>query len=580
MLIHEKNIIKVITFGPLVFIPSVVLMFMLLIIKTHNYNYEITIQKLHHDIKEHHEISIKTRVKSIVDLVSYQQSITNNNLRARVKKRVQNAYKVAASIYEENKDEKSEAEIKKNIIQTLRPLIWNGGESFIWIIDYKGILQLAPYYLKHLEQKSILELTDSTGRKVIQDEIAISKSKGEGFLKDRFTKPNTNSIKEYEQIAFVKAFGHYDWYFGSAEYMDSALRKTDAELINTIDKINDLDNSYIFIINTKGEVLLNPALPKNADINILRSKDKFLKEVSNKIFDALKDKDKAFIKYRWKNENTGQIDTKYSYVQKVKNSDWIVGSGFYDSDLHDIAKQSARQLYETYQTGYLRIIYMTVFLIIASLIISYFISKYVDKIYRNYRKNLSKKTDELQILNETLEQKVQERTKELEITTKKLESLATTDSLTQLHNRYSIMSILQTEMERSKRYGEPLSVSMFDIDHFKEVNDTYGHDVGDSVLSSISDIVKHSLRNVDIIGRYGGEEFLIIMPNTSFEDAKVINDRVRLDVMKHGFDEVGSVTISIGMVTYNKKEDIDQLFKRLDKLLYISKQNGRNKLSF
>jgi diguanylate cyclase (GGDEF)-like protein len=580
MLIHEKNIIKVITFGPLIFIPSVVLMFMLLIIKTHNYNYEKTIENLQHDIKEHQEISIRSRVKSIVDLIEYQQSITNNNLKARVKKRVHNAYKIASSIYKENKKEKSAAEIKRNIVQTLRPLIWNNGESFIWILNYRGVFQLAPFYLKHLEQTSILELTDSNGRKIIKDEIAICKSKGEGFLWDEFTKPNTNSTKGYKQLAFVKAFGHYDWYFGSAEYLDTALKKTDAELINTIDKINDVESGYIFIINTSGEVLLNPALPKNKSINILTSKDKFISEVSHKIFGALKDKNEAFVKYRWKNESTKKEDTKYAYVQRVKNSDWIVGSGFYDSDIQEVAKESTQQLYQTYQLGFKRIMYMTVFLIIASLVISYFISKYVDKIYKNYRKDLFKKTDELQMLNETLEQKVQERTRELEITTKKLETLATTDSLTQLHNRYSIMSILDSEMQRSKRYGDPLSVSMFDIDHFKDVNDTYGHDVGDDVLHTIGEIVQHTLRSVDIIGRYGGEEFLIIMPNTPFKDAKQINERVRQDIEKHDFDKVGKVTISIGMITYNKEENIDQLFKRLDKLLYYSKQNGRNRLSF
>lgn len=579
MLIHEKNIIKVITFGPLIFIPSVVLMFMLLIIKIHDYNYEKTIENLQHDIKEHQEISIKAKVKSIVDLISYQQSITNSNLQARVKQRVENAYKIATAIYEENKKQKSEAEIKRNIIQTLRPLIWNGGESFIWILDYKGLFQLAPYYLKHLEQTSILELTDSTGRKVIRDEIAICKSKGEGFLWDEFTKPNTNSIKPYKQLAFVKAFGHYDWYFGSAEYLDTALKKTDAELINTVVKINDAESGYIFIINTKGKVLLNPALPKNKSINLLTSKDKFISAVSHEIFSALKDKKEAFIKYKWKNDKSQKEDTKYTYVQRVKNSDWIVGSGFYDSDVQKVAQEATQQLYQTYQLGFSKILYMTVFLIIASLIISYLISKYVDKIYRNYRKNLSKKTDELQMLNETLEQKVQERTEELEITTKKLETLATTDSLTQLHNRYSIMSILDSEMQRSKRYGEPLSVSMFDIDHFKDVNDTYGHDVGDDVLHTISEIVQNSLRSVDIIGRYGGEEFLIIMPNTPFKDAKQINERVRQDIEKHNFEKVGKVTVSIGMVTYDKKENIDQLFKRLDKLLYYSKQNGRNRLS-
>lgn len=563
MLLNEKNIVKLITLGPIIFIPSVVLMFMLLIIKTQNDNYADAVQHSVNEIKRHQEVSVKTRVQGISNLIAYQQSIIKENLQKRIQRRVYNAYQIASSIYEQNVDKKNSSEIKKMIVETLRPLIWNGGESFIWIIDYDGIFQLAPYYLRRLEHSSVINTKDLNGREVIKEEIAICKNSGEGFLWDTFTKPGSASSKQYKQVAFVKAFHHYNWYLGSAEYLNTASKKTDFELLNTVDKINNLKENYIYIINTKGDVLLNPALAKNSKINILHTNDPALQAVSHEIFHNLKNKDQAFIQYKWKNETTKQDDLKFAYVQKVPNTSWIIGSGFYQSKLNGLAQKRIQKLYSSYQSNYAKLLYLTIFLILVSLFISYFISKYVAKSYKRYNEDISAKTNQLQHLNDTLEQKVQERTQELEVITHKLEYLATIDSLTEIHNRYSIMNILQTEMSRAKRHQNSLCVSMFDIDYFKNVNDTFGHDVGDYVLHTIAAITKNTLREIDYVGRYGGEEFLIVLPNTSFNDAKNIIERLRLKIAQYPFKNADHVTISLGLVNYNSQENLDQLFIRL-----------------
>ena len=121
---------------------------------------------------------------------------------------------------------------------------------------------------------------------------------------------------------------------------------------------------------------------------------------------------------------------------------------------------------------------------------------------------------------------------------------------------------------------------MFDIDYFKRVNDKFGHDVGDKVLFTLSSIVKDSLREIDFIGRYGGEEFMVVMPHTSIEDAKSISERIRIVVENYTFEVIGALTISIGVVELQSDESSETLFKRLDDLLYYSKGSGRNRLSF
>lgn len=155
-----------------------------------------------------------------------------------------------------------------------------------------------------------------------------------------------------------------------------------------------------------------------------------------------------------------------------------------------------------------------------------------------------------------------------------------TDVLTFLPNRRKIIVDLQEEVIRSTRYGTPLSVSLLDIDHFKSVNDTYGHTTGDEVLRTISARLREQIRHPDTIGRYGGEEFLIVLPNSeakaAVEQASRLCQHVRgLQVSSN--DHVLSITISIGIAQYKiGRETWEQLLHRADMALYQAKSNGRD----
>lgn len=155
-----------------------------------------------------------------------------------------------------------------------------------------------------------------------------------------------------------------------------------------------------------------------------------------------------------------------------------------------------------------------------------------------------------------------------------------TDVLTFLPNRRKIIVSLQEEVIRSTRYATPLSISLLDIDHFKSVNDTYGHASGDEVLRTIAARLREQIRHPDTIGRYGGEEFLIVLPNSEAkaaeEQASRLCQRMRgLQVVAN--DHVLSITISIGVAQYRiGKENWDQLLHRADMAMYQAKNNGRD----
>ncbi|MBU0945125.1 MAG: diguanylate cyclase [Proteobacteria bacterium] len=166
----------------------------------------------------------------------------------------------------------------------------------------------------------------------------------------------------------------------------------------------------------------------------------------------------------------------------------------------------------------------------------------------------------------------------------KLEQLATTDSLTQLANRKEIMRKLCQHFEHYQRYATEFSILMIDIDHFKKINDTYGHLAGDAVLRQLAMIFQETLRNVDMAGRYGGEEFLVILAETSGEKAQHTGERIRQAVERHTFiydNNPLKITISIGIARILEEEkNENSLVSRADQALYRAKGNGRNQVVY
>ena len=157
-------------------------------------------------------------------------------------------------------------------------------------------------------------------------------------------------------------------------------------------------------------------------------------------------------------------------------------------------------------------------------------------------------------------------------------SQARTDRLTGINNRGHAEESLVKEIERSQRYRNPLSVILFDIDHFKSFNDTYGHDVGDLVLQEVARLAGNAIRATDVIGRWGGEEFLIILSETGVENAMIVAENVRKTVESARFDFAQSVTISAGVSEFARRDTPQTLVKRADDALYTAKETGRNRI--
>nr|WP_321268503.1 diguanylate cyclase [uncultured Sulfurimonas sp.] len=160
---------------------------------------------------------------------------------------------------------------------------------------------------------------------------------------------------------------------------------------------------------------------------------------------------------------------------------------------------------------------------------------------------------------------------------KEFELLSSMDKLTGILNRRKLDEFLDYEVESANRYKQNLSLIIIDIDHFKEVNDTYGHQVGDFVLSQTTKIISSLIRKSDIFGRFGGEEFLIIAPYSSKEESFILAEKLREKISNYNFKEVGYKTISLGIAQLEENEDVKSLVKNADTALYEAKNSGRNK---
>lgn len=185
---------------------------------------------------------------------------------------------------------------------------------------------------------------------------------------------------------------------------------------------------------------------------------------------------------------------------------------------------------------------------------------------------------ELEERNAVLQRLVEERTRQLNDAVQEIRQLAVTDKLTGLNNRRMLDDLLVMEVERSRRYGNTFSVIMIDIDHFKQFNDAHGHAVGDDVLVEFASRVGAELRKSDMVGRWGGEEFLVICPETDVVQAGEVAEALRTAVAARPFQEGRRLSASFGVAVYEAGDTPEILIVRADMALYAAKHQGRNRV--
>lgn len=182
----------------------------------------------------------------------------------------------------------------------------------------------------------------------------------------------------------------------------------------------------------------------------------------------------------------------------------------------------------------------------------------------------------LDFISPKFREKIKLAIQHLDTSIDSLYELAVRDEKTGLYNHRFFKNIFSIELEKAKR-GKKLSLIIIDIDFFKKINDTYGHLVGDKMIKALADLLKESFRKSDVIARFGGEEFFIMLPNTSINKAKIVAERIRKKVLKSKLKKY-KITISLGVAEYKKADNFQRIEERADKALYKAKKEGRNRV--
>lgn len=219
-------------------------------------------------------------------------------------------------------------------------------------------------------------------------------------------------------------------------------------------------------------------------------------------------------------------------------------------------------------------------LMIFSLILMFMLQRHnrIRLTLQNYKLELEniveQRTSELCIKNSMLEEEICQRQRIEE----ELVHLATIDTLTSIANRRKFDEALNYEIGRDSRYNNKLSLIFCDLDHFKSINDRYGHKVGDETLKTFARLLSHNIRTTDIFARWGGEEFVLLLPETDVQTAAITAEKLRVIIEDHYFPQVGKISASFGVTEYIETDNESSFIQRADDALYTAKKNGRNRV--
>ncbi len=369
-------------------------------------------------------------------------------------------------------------------------------------------------------------------------------------------------------------------------------RNTLLRYISTI-RFGKNENGYIYIVQkSNGRVLMHPVSPYTVGKDVRTIYDPEGINVGEELYKVINAQDKGFFHYAWMQPSTGKIVPKIGYACVLPEYDWILATGVYVNDINSEISAYRHQLKKT--------IFWNTQAILSALVVSLIVfGGFLSFVKRRFRRDMlhvseyfKKAATSGEKINTNILsfRELQDLGKYLNIIVEKnhrmyksLKILADYDSLTGLLNRRKFLEHLEREFSLCKRYNHCISLLMIDLDHFKNVNDTYGHNAGDNVLKLFSKLCTHSIRDVDIAGRIGGEEFAVLMPSTEKESALVVAERIRNAIAEETIEYEGkkfSITISIGLASIppEKLENAIALLKVADRLLYEAKESGRNRV--
>ena len=449
------------------------------------------------------------------------------------------------NIYKQYKNILPQKELKQLLISIVKNARY-GKNGYFWINDFNYKMVMHP--IKPEYDGKIFINTP----KVPFVELAVNalKNKDESFIRYKFYNPAT---KKYEyKVSLVKVFKPYNWIIGTGKYLSDITQNVQQKVLNDLKHLRYGKNGYFWVNDINYKMIMHPIKPEyNGKYFKNDKKVPFVQLGVDKLLKT--HKNQVFIEYEFYNPATKKYEKKLSIVRLFKPWGWVIGTGTY---LNDIQKtnEKVKLAYKNieYDLAKKAIVSSLIILIIAILVAYYFTVFW--------------------IVNPM---------KELDHTAHYFEEIAYIDHLTKIDNRRSFFEKSAKIIELARRNKLDVGMLMIDIDFFKRINDTYGHKAGDEVLKAVSQAISKVIRESDLLGRIGGEEFALLVVNCNKENLEKVAQKVRKaveDVIVEYKEAKINITISVGAYLANDEDDIDEMLKKADELLYKAKENGRNRV--
>ncbi len=630
---------------PLSYIREIIFLFMIIIslsitlfIITMSYNkFESDSKKIREQYYSHHKKVIKSEVDNICQYMDYYINKSEETYKDNIKQQVYTLYDIINNHCRTN-NLKSKQEIKKEVLDILNRVTPRPLTNYFAIELDEGKI-IVPTKGSDKTTFGTLELIEY---KEIEGIVDLVKKEGESYASlDGFileAKGNENQ----SELSFIKYFEPLNMLIGSGINVKDLESEVKEELLDTIEDIKYDTDGYFYVTDYDGTALaFSDKSYIGKDITLI--KDIKGTNVYQEIIDRVNEKGEGYFEYFWTKPYSKGVFSKLSYFKSYDKWEWIIGTGVYKDNIEanvvaievDLKKEMRDNLLSV-----LLVIGLLVFMLLLFQFYSTITELSVDgiliinsggqvldinkkgleligitrkevndtNIFQMFTDNIISKLDNRKhvYIDSILENKkgkkipveihikltkirrreyyiayLRDLTKRINYE-KKLEKLALVDELTGVYNRRFLISQIKSDVKNHRKKDKPISLAMIDVDLFKSINDTYGHTYGDEILKYFADTFKQNIRDMDYIGRYGGEEFIIIFPETDKDSAYASLDRIKNIIKNHSFKEKElKLTFSAGIVeidTNNSQLNIAEYIKKVDRLLYKAKGNGRDRI--
>ena len=529
-----------------------------IVITNNKIKLESDIATFHKNFIDTEKETIKAQINQIFQQISYEKNNTEAILKKDIQERIYQAHSIATTIYQQNKN-LSEAKVTKLITDALRSIRFNQGRGYYFIYKTAGTNVMHPV-VPAMEGTSKWNFQDSRGNYIVRDMGRIVKDAGEGFYHWWFVKPQ-NKSQEFEKIGFGKHFAPYDWFIGTGEYVIDVESDIKERLLKRINNIRHGSNGFIFVIDYQGNIISHYN-EKFIGTNRMEIRNQEGISTVEEIVKTAK-KSEGFLYYKSPlMPSTGQPAEKVSFIKGLPDWQWAIGTGAYISEIESYLAEREEYIGQQNQSEFLKILWLSLFVTLFFITLSFMLSNYLARRFSLYEDRINNDFSELNTIKEQLQHQ------------------ALHDVLTNLPNRVLLADRLSQSMVQSQRHHNLLAVVFLDLDGFKHVNDTYGHNLGDELLIIASLRMKEALREGDSLARIGGDEFVAVLTDlATVEDCNPVLDRLLLAASKPV--KIGNVELkvsaSIGVTLYPQDNvSADQLMRHADQAMYAAKESGKN----